>query len=561
MPKKFFPLSIVAIISVTALASCDNTPDVPPDPPFENGERIPEDLTSTNIIDDDYRNFYEIFVGSYYDSNGDHVGDLQGVIKKLDYIEDLGYNGIWLMPIFTSPSYHKYDSANYLEIDPNYGTMDDLEALIDACHERGINIILDLMINHSSVTNTLFTDAAKDYAKYLNNPNSYTAPSTRSNKDWYVFSDSPMNGYSELNVDGKTIYYESNFSPTMPEFNLDNDDVRTYFEEVAADYLNLGIDGFRLDAVIYYYYMNHEKNYEYLTEFHDYCASIKEDVYIVGECWQNNSVIKDYYANTTLESYFYFGTQGPTGDIVYSTGSNGAFADIYYNSIVTGMPENTMGPNGVPSVPAPFLDNHDVSRIARSNVEETKFFYGLLAMMNGTPFTYYGDEIGMVGSKTATSDLDVRTYMLWDEGDFEGKCNSPQGANESYIHPPVDEQLADDNSILNYYKKANLLRNQLPSIARGEITNVGTKTKLNLNFVSPTSEDNNFYMNIEKTYGDEVINIIINYNTNRFVTYDYLEEGYNEVVGQLVVDANTYIGLDEEGNLSLPPRAIAIVKQ
>ncbi len=521
--------------------------------------RIPEDLTTLNIIDDDYRNYYEIYVGSFFDTNGDGVGDLKGVQEKLPYIKDLGYNGIWLMPIFTSPTYHKYDAEDYFEIDPDFGTMQDLIDLVEAAHEMDINIILDLMINHSSATNQLFIDAANDYARYLSNPGAYTRPSTTSNKDWYVFQENAAGGYTNINIDGKTFYYESNFSSNMPEFNLDNEEVRDYFESIASYYLGeIGIDGFRLDAVLYYYYNQHERNQAYLTEFHDYCATINPDVYIVGEAWISTNYIKQYYANSTVESYFYFGVNDVSGTIASSTGAGGSFLRSYFDLVVEEIPENTKGPGGTQSVPAMFLDNHDTNRIAFSNMASTKFYYGLLAMLNGAVFTYYGDELGVTGAKSS-GDPGLRCYMPWDEGDFTGKTDNPEGATTKYIYPSYEEQKDDPNSIYNYYKKANLLRNQLPSIARGQITSIGENTTCFDILSEPQSDA--YYLTIEKTYGEEVICIIINFNVNETLTYNYLEHGYNEVVGQLVVDTDTYIGLKGEGNLSLPPQAIAIVRK
>ena len=124
---------------------------------------VEDDLIKHNI-EDKYRNFYEIFVYSYCDSNGDGIGDLQGIISKLDYIQDLGYTGIWLTPIFTSSSTHKYNTTNYLEIDPSFGTMSDLESLISECHSRNIKLILDLAINHSSRSNAYFQKAVQAHS-------------------------------------------------------------------------------------------------------------------------------------------------------------------------------------------------------------------------------------------------------------------------------------------------------------------------------------------------------------------------------------------------------------
>lgn len=119
-----------------------------------------------NIIDDNYRNYYEIFVYSFCDSNGDGIGDLKGVTSKLDYIKDMGFNGIWLMPIMPSTTYHKYDVTDYCAIDPQYGTMDDFDELVAECNKRGIKLILDLVMNHSSAKHPWFTEMRSA----LNNP-------------------------------------------------------------------------------------------------------------------------------------------------------------------------------------------------------------------------------------------------------------------------------------------------------------------------------------------------------------------------------------------------------
>ena len=142
-------LLAVFITLVLTLASCGKGKY------GEYGYRIEEDLVNTNIIDDSYDNYYEIFVRSFRDSNGDGHGDLQGVIEKLDYVKDLGFTGIWLMPINTSSSYHKYNVDDYYSIDSKYGTMSDFEELIAECHKRDIKLIIDWVLNHSGHLNNL----------------------------------------------------------------------------------------------------------------------------------------------------------------------------------------------------------------------------------------------------------------------------------------------------------------------------------------------------------------------------------------------------------------------
>ena len=148
--KKFLISNIAIALAVSMLAGCGKK---------DESEKL-------NIIDDNYRNYYEIYVHSFYDSNEDGIGDLNGVTQKLDYLKDLGINGIWLMPIMPSPTYHKYDVVDYMDIDSEYGTMEDFDKLVEECHKRGINIIIDMVMNHSSSQNEWFVKAC-DYLRTL----------------------------------------------------------------------------------------------------------------------------------------------------------------------------------------------------------------------------------------------------------------------------------------------------------------------------------------------------------------------------------------------------------
>ena len=160
MKKRVISLLLLVSMAVSLMAGCGEKSQV-----TENKISYKYDQ-ELNVVDDNYRNYYEIFVGSFYDSDGNGMGDLQGIIEKLDYIEYMGFNGIWMMPIMQSPSYHKYDVTDYMSIDTQYGTLADFEALVEACHERGINVVIDMVINHSSTNNKWFKEAC-DYLKTL----------------------------------------------------------------------------------------------------------------------------------------------------------------------------------------------------------------------------------------------------------------------------------------------------------------------------------------------------------------------------------------------------------
>ena len=252
-----------------------------------------------NVPDDNYRTYYEVFVYSFYDSDGDGIGDLKGVTEKLDYINDgdsttdtdLGCNGIWLMPIMPSTTYHKYDVTDYEDIDPEYGTLDDFKTLIDACHERGINVIIDLVMNHTSSGHEWFQTAYK----YLQNLPQGTEPDASECPyvDYYNFSREKKNGYYP--VEGTDWYYEGQFWSEMPDLNWDNEAVKTEFEQIVQYWLNLGVDGFRLDAVKEFYSGADEKNIAVLTWFNNMVKAKKEDAYLVGEAWSASNIYSNYF--------------------------------------------------------------------------------------------------------------------------------------------------------------------------------------------------------------------------------------------------------------------------
>ncbi len=541
-------LLIMSILSVTTITGCKNKKEDPYK--GEYGKRIEEDLVTTNIIDDNYRNYYEIFVMSFCDSNFDTVGDLNGVTMKLDYIKDLGYNGIWLMPINPSNSYHKYDVKDYYDVDSKYGTIDDLKNLINECHKRGINIILDLVLNHSSKSHPDFVKSCQAYDKYQKGLP--LSSEEEKYKDYYVFyptkESAPKGTVVAKAGTNYDFYYECNFSTDMPEFNCDSPYVKQEFKKIVKYYLDMGIDGFRLDAVKYYYLNNDKKNIEFLKEFNSWVKEIKEDAYIVGECWSPYSVIQNYY-NSGCDSFFNFSqsvSYGNTSGIINGANPEGRGINRYYNALLENV--NIAGKNGIP---APFIDNHDMPRYTYlSDIVKNKITFALLAMMNGTIFSYYGDEVGLYGSNADTKpDQNVRLPIKW--GDFTNPdCIVNFGQTESiYPYPTVKEQLNDSNSILNYYKKVLLIRNQNPEIARGTIK-----------LIDKVTDDRKFLF-ISKTWNNSEVGILINFNEYNNLIFDYKSYGFNKVTGQIVIDSSQYVGEQKDGRIVMPPFSIVILKK
>ena len=230
------------ILSTTSLFGCKKGPE--PD-----------------MIDDNYRTFYQIFVGSFSDSNSDGIGDLRGIIERFDYLNDgdvnsktsLGVQGLWLSPIFSSPTYHKYDATDYYKIDWRFGTEEDLKELIALCNERNVKLILDLAINHTSTQHEWFVKF-KQARMAGDTENEYY--------DYYscVKTADKVGGISYQKIGGVDCWYECNFSGDMPELNFDNPEVRQKTLDIAKYYLDLGVHGFRFDAIKYIYYGDTEKS-------------------------------------------------------------------------------------------------------------------------------------------------------------------------------------------------------------------------------------------------------------------------------------------------------------
>ena len=195
--------------------------------------------------DDNYRTWYEIFVYSYCDSDGDGIGDLAGVTSRLDYLQDLGITGIWLMPIHPSPSYHKYDVEDYYAVHPDYGTMEDFETLLAECHKRNIRVITDLVLNHTAVNHPWFRAAAEYLATLA--PDQEPDTSACPEVGYYNFAREEQTGFHPV-PGAEGWYYEGRFSPQMPDVNFGSEGLRQEFREIMEFWLQKGVDGFRLDA-------------------------------------------------------------------------------------------------------------------------------------------------------------------------------------------------------------------------------------------------------------------------------------------------------------------------
>lgn len=489
--------------------------------------------------DDNYRTWYEIFVYSFCDSDGDGIGDLRGVISRLDYLQELGITGIWLMPIHPSTSYHKYNVSDYLSVDPDYGTLEDFDALIRECRERNIRVILDLVVNHTGSDHPWFQEAA-DYLRTLGEaePDPAACPYV----DYYFFTREAKNGYTQ--IEGTPWYYESQFSPDMPDLNLGSQAVRAEIEEIMAFWLERGAAGFRLDAAKEFYSGSVEKNIEVLSWLQQTAVSIREDAYLVAEVWDSFSTITDYYESgvTSIFDYPFGDASGKIITVLRSAG-NPAVVGTYATALEKADAAYRGANPGY--IDAPFLSNHDVGRIAGfcgGDQAKTKLAGAMNLLMSGSAFVYYGEEIGMVGSG---NDPSKRAPMYWNAARNDGTTAPPPDCvlPERYPFGPLEDQREDDASIYNYYRQAIAIREAIPAISHGMTT---AEKALNQGCVSAFRK--------QCDLGSCIVLMNIDTNSARVDL-----TGYEDWYPAATLSADASAVTAEEGCLTLPPFGVAVL--
>ena len=369
------------------------------------------------------------------------------------------------MPIMPSTTYHKYDTMDYKNIDSQYGSLEDFEKLIEECHSRGIRVIIDLAMNHSSSKHQWFLTAA-DYLKKLPEgaePDSEECPYV----DYYHFSKEQESGYAP--VAGTEWYYEARFWSEMPDLNLKNEALRREFEQIADFWLEKGVDGFRLDAVKEYVTGSVADNVEILSWFNEYVKTKNPQAYLVGECWTDGNTYVQYYASG-LDSMFAFDFADKSG-IIANVMNGKSPATAYVNAQLHEKEMCEVYNSNY--ISAPFYTNHDMGRSAgyyagENSPAQTKMGNALNLLMSGNVFLYYGEELGMKG---AGKDENKRAPMYWSKNEnAQGMCDGPADMeNVKMKFDSLEEQSGAPDSIYNYVKRAIRLRNQNPEIARGTV--------------------------------------------------------------------------------------------
>jgi alpha-amylase len=401
--------------------------------------------------------FYEIFVRSFCDSNGDGIGDLNGITQKLDYLQELGVNALWLMPIFPSPSYHGYDVTDYFNVNPQYGTLDDLKNLLNQAHQRKMHIILDLILDYTSAQNTWFIGANED--------------TSSSYRDWYLWSDTDPGTIGAYGgpawTQGKQGYYYAYFGPSNPDLNYNNPAVTAEMEKVTAFWLkDIGVDGFRLDAIPYLIpegikISNTKSTHDWLKRFYTTYKTDKPDAFTVGEIYGGDATLIATYTGDQVDMAFNF----ELASSIINSANGGT------NSAITSA--LTFSKQAMPDWQfATFLTNHDQDRIMsdlNGNIDKAKMAAFLLLTAPGTPFIYYGEEIGMEGSKP---DPDIRRPMQWTPGAYAGFTSGTpwEAVGPGFQTVNVSGESSSPVSLLSFYQTMLKARAANPLLNSGGLT-------------------------------------------------------------------------------------------
>ena len=410
--------------------------------------------------------FYEIFVRSFFDSNGDGIGDFNGITDKLDYLNDgdpgttsdLGVNGIWLMPIFPSPSYHGYDVTDYQAVNPDYGTLDDFKRLLEEAHKRDIRIILDLPLNHTSDQHPWFQQSLDPNSTY---------------RDYYIWSDTDPAYLGPWKEDvwhegPNGGYYYGVFVAEMPDLNYNNPAVVEEMDKIVKFWLDQGVDGFRLDGARYIVEEGQKQadtpaTHAYYQHLNETVKGINPQALLLGEVWTDDFTVSTYTKSDQLDLAFDFDLAN--GMVTSANNGQNNKASNALNFTKKLFPQGQS---------APFLTNHDQDRVMSQlggDVDKAKNAAAMLLSAPGVPFVYYGEEIGMSGKRGAEdNDIQRRLPMQWSA---EANAGFTTGEPWTPLYPfysatNVAYQTSQPDSMLSFYRDWIHLRNEHPALLFGD---------------------------------------------------------------------------------------------
>ncbi|MBK9685435.1 MAG: DUF3459 domain-containing protein [Betaproteobacteria bacterium] len=474
--------------------------------------------------------FMEIFVRSYKDSNGDGIGDLRGLIGQLDYLRDLGITGLWLMPVTQSQDRdHGYAVSDYRAIEAQYGSLADFDELLRQAHARGIGIVIDYVFNHSAAQNPLFVQSRSGAS------NAY--------RDWYLWAGLKPGGWSIYGNDpwrGSTgNYYFAPFWDQMPDWNLRNASVVAYHHDNLRFWLNRGVDGFRFDAV----------------------GNLVENG---ASAWENQPENLALLRNvrTLMNAYAqrFLVCEGPSDPFGYTAACGSAFAFNNTANLIAAAKGDAAAvarvaafPQNAPAGLSTMLSNHDSFAGQRAydqfggNLAQYRLAAATYLLQPGTPFIYYGEEVGMAGGGSLSGDPKLRTPMSWTgstatAGFTSGTPYRSLSANVAGFN--VAAQQADPNSLLAFYKAMLALRKAHPAIAAGSYDNVVVDGSA---------------MTFQRRLGADRVVVAINYGTSAAaLAVPGLPAGATLRSLFPAASGDVVVGADQRANISLAGQSLRV---
>jgi len=439
--------------------------------------------------------FYEIFVRSFADSDGDGAGDFNGLISKLDYLNDgdpattsdLGVDGIWLMPVFESTSYHGYDTVDYETIERDYGTNEDFKRFLDEAHKRGIRVIVDLVLNHTSSGHPWFLESASS--------------ATSSKRAWFVWSATnpgwrqPWGGNDPSWHPRNGAYYYGAFWSGMPDVNYRNPDAKAELFRLTRHWLMQGVDGYRLDATRYLVengpgeagQADTPETHQVLKELSADVRAIRPDAILVAENTVDTRRLAPYFGSTAIVR----------GGDEMPMNFNFPLASAIIESVNRGDPRRvretlremiSVYPSGI--IDTPFLTNHDQTRLATvlgSGEGKLRNAAAILLTLPGAPFLYYGEEVGLQNGPT-TADESKRTPMPWSASGGFSTVTPWHPYSPGLAANNVESQTSDPGSLLAYYRNWIAARKGSAGLLKGDITPLDTGAQI-LAFIRTSGDE------------------------------------------------------------------------
>jgi len=520
--------------------------------------------------------FYELNVRAFFDHNADGHGDLRGLTLKLDYLKDLGVDAIWLLPIYPSPLLDDgYDIADYYSIHPDYGDLEDFKTFLNAAHQRGLRVITDLVLNHTSDQHRWFQSARQgpddpyhDYYVWSDDDQKYAQARI-------IFLDTEQSNWTW--DESAQRYYWHRFYSSQPDLNFDNPAVREELLKVAKFWLDLGVDGFRADAVPYLF-EREGTNCENLPETHAYLKELRRFIdqnypgrILLCEANQWPQDVRQYFGDG---DEFHMGFHFPLMPRIYLALRKEDISPLIWVLQQTpSIPENTQW--------STFLRNHDELTLEMVSEEERQWMweqyapdpsmrlnlgirrrlaplldndrrkielaYALLFTLPGSPVIYYGDEIGMGDNIWLDDRSGLRTPMQWNPGINAGFSISP---TEKLYAPLIDEgefsyqrlnvsmQDKDPNSLLNRIRQHLQLRKQYPVFGRGKLQILSTNNESVLAYL--------------RQYEDQTLLIINNLSSEaKQIHLDLKQFNFNKVFDLFFDDPPTIIA-SQDNSFELP---------